>query len=376
MRLFSDQIVRMQHSVPNASGDRATGILKSSIDAAYRSIGSRHPWSYLRKRTQINTSAPYSTGTVAYSSSTRQLTLSSGTWPSWAKYGTVIIDSVLYKVSARTSDTVLVLDATRCPTGDIASGTSYQIYRSEYPLPANFSRLNSIVEVGRAWEVQYVPPEDMLTLAYVLYNPTRPYRYTIIGSNQAGQGLFDIVFIPPPASAQTFDIAYEAKPRIRTLYNEATSGTIAISGTDVTGTGTAFTSAMIGCCLRVGDAASIPTDISGKTPSSTEYIIASVESSTALTLTESGTTASGVRYLIDDPVDIDSGDIMNLFDAMCSYEVARMAKADDRDTLYAEMIAAQKLAMGSDSKTNLMHSTGNPIDLYGSSVGVEFSVRG
>ena len=132
---------------------------------------------------------------------------------------------------------------------------------------------------------------------------------------------------------------------------------------------------MEGCIIRVGDSGSVPTDASGASPSSEEYLIRTYVSSTELTLSDTATTASAVKYLIDDIVDIDPGEMMSLFDAMCKYAIARETMMDNRAELKIEMMEAQKLAMSADSKTNLIGEATLGSDLYGMVAAREFSVR-
>lgn len=72
----------------------------------------------------------YSTGTVAYDhtggANERQLTLSGGTWPTWAKLpGRVFINDDWYALNTRVSDTVVTLTSGDNPGSDIAAGASY-----------------------------------------------------------------------------------------------------------------------------------------------------------------------------------------------------------------------------------------------------------
>ena len=82
-----------------------------------------------------------------------------------------------------------------------------------------------------------------------------------------------------------------------------------------------------------------------------------------------------MKYLIDDIVDIDPGEMMSLFDAMCKYAIARETMMDNRAELKIEMMEAQKLAMSADSKTNLIGEATLGSDLYGMVAAREFSVR-
>jgi hypothetical protein len=108
--------------------------------------GKRHRWSFLRAEYTIATVAPYSTGTVAYDhtggANERQLTLSSGTWPSWAASGVVIIDDTWYEVDTRVSNSIVTLDATNNPGADISAGETYRLVQVEYDLPTNFGGMD------------------------------------------------------------------------------------------------------------------------------------------------------------------------------------------------------------------------------------------
>lgn len=376
-RLFSDQVTQLADQFPESSSSKAVRLQKLAIGSAYRNLGGVHPWSYLRRRTQINTVAPYGTGTIAYTASTRIVTLTDGTWPTWAASGTLVIDSVLYKVESRDSSTQLTLVSDRCPVDNIASGTAYEIYRSEYLLPADFMRMEDIAEIGRAWDMEYIPPEEILNWARTLYNPTRPWRYTIRGAQYGPRSRMAVEFIPPPSSAQTFDVVYEAKPRARTLTAAYSTGTIAISGSTVTGTGTAFTEAMEGCVLRVGSGNEIPTDENGDNPFVAEYEILSYTSATVLTLTTTATTVTGVKFLIDDPVDVDMGPMLSYFDAACKAEYMRSNNLEGADKAYQMSIEMLKMAMGMDHRTNLRDTTpSHGLDLYQAAVSPHFAPVG
>ncbi len=99
--------------------------------------GKRHRWSFLRSEYTITTVAPYSTGTVAATSGV--VTLSSGTWPSWAASGVLIVDDVWYTIATRDSSTQVTLSDTSV---SITAGETYQIVQAEYDLPSNFGGID------------------------------------------------------------------------------------------------------------------------------------------------------------------------------------------------------------------------------------------
>lgn len=111
--------------------------LKMFYNQALSPQGKRHRWSFLRSEYTITTVAPYSTGTVAATSGV--VTLSSGTWPSWAASGVIIVDNVWYTVSTRDSSTQVTLTDTSV---SITSGSTYKIVQVDYNLPTNFGGMD------------------------------------------------------------------------------------------------------------------------------------------------------------------------------------------------------------------------------------------
>lgn len=72
----------------------------------------------------------YSTGTVVYDhtggANERQLTLTGGTWPTWAKSpGRIFINEDWYSLDTRVSDSIVTLKSTDNPGADVASTTFY-----------------------------------------------------------------------------------------------------------------------------------------------------------------------------------------------------------------------------------------------------------
>jgi pilus assembly protein CpaC len=77
------------------------------------------------------TNAPYSTGTIAYTQATRTVTLTGGTWPSWAQYGVLVIGNVLYRVAAKPTSTTLVLTAMSNPGVDVPAGAMFTLIKGK-----------------------------------------------------------------------------------------------------------------------------------------------------------------------------------------------------------------------------------------------------
>src|SRR6476620_11922197 len=98
---------------------------REAVRRAYRDLPIRHTWNYYYRQMILQTVADYSTGTVDFDytggANERQLTLATGTWPSWAAYGRVIIDTVHYEVENRVSNAVVTLAENSNPGADVAS---------------------------------------------------------------------------------------------------------------------------------------------------------------------------------------------------------------------------------------------------------------
>ena len=107
----------------NVSG-QAIRDIKIAIANAVREFTNARKWVYYKTLGRIVTVEPYSTGTVAFDftggSSERMVTLTSGTWPSWAASGVLNIDTVPYTVEKRVSSTVITLSETENPGADVA----------------------------------------------------------------------------------------------------------------------------------------------------------------------------------------------------------------------------------------------------------------
>lgn len=330
MRLFSDQRTLLLESFPSTGAKVAKARLAESVNQAYRWIGSVMPWSYLHRRTQIVTNAPYNTGTIAYTASTRVLTLTGGTWPAWTINGLILINSNVYAVQQVTDSTHIILQQNRSPVVNVTSGTTYNLVQQEYLLPVDYVRTEEVVPIGQWWWIRERAPTSMLETARLFSNPSRPWEFTVRGSLQV-YGRMAMELMPPPDANYTIDVAYFAQPRQRTLPYEYTAGVVSNTGSAVTGTGTAFTQSMVGCRLRQGTVNNAPVGEFGELGSTIENTIQSVQSATTLTLYDAPpVNNSGVLFVIDDPVDFDRGCMDEAFCRMCEYQFAALSQLDDR----------------------------------------------
>lgn len=317
---------------------------KHAVLTAYRELPQMHRWSCFKRRTSITTDAPYSTGTVAYDHTggtyERQVTLTSGTWPTNAALGVIQIGDVVYSVNERKSGTVLTLSEDSNPGADVAAGTPYLWYRDSYTLPVGFRKVVSVGEPTRGYGgIVYISPEQLheYTSSYYLGHTGQPDYYTVRNSSDY-IGAMEVVFSPAPSGAYVYDMLYDASPRELNVYKEAT-GTVTITGSAVavTGSGTAFKSIHSGSIIRLTDSTTLePTSIQGHVdgtvnPYLAQRSIVSVDSTTALTLDSavSTSTLTGVKFVISDQLDFDSTILQSVFEALAMSIYARTQKRED-----------------------------------------------
>ncbi len=111
----------------------AGDILKAGLRQAYWPPNG-HVWSFLEPtQAQLEIHGAYETGTISSSSTT--VTLTGGTWPSWAAQGDIWADGAYHPVSTRSSDSQIVL--VTAPSTAFSTDT-YSLKHREYDLPDDF----------------------------------------------------------------------------------------------------------------------------------------------------------------------------------------------------------------------------------------------
>ena len=339
-------------------------LARRAVQAAYRDVAAARAWSYYQVRGRIATVAQQTTGTVAYDHTggahERLLTLTSATWPDWAGYGTVVIANVAYDVEERKSSTTLTLAEATNPGADVASGTSYTLYRDNYALPADFAEIGEVVLTDNDWPVSYVTPQEWLQLQRVRQGPGTPRHFTIQGE-ASYQGALAIRFFPPPDTARQVDFLYKKRPRDLAL-EEYSTGTVTVSNGSaaVTGSGTAWDSSMEGAVIRFSSGStSVPTGRGGDHPYRLERRVLDVTGATALTLDSAVTEAfSGVKYSISDPADIEEGAMLNYLLRECEHQARVVRRMEPTRTELASHRQAQVLAFEADSRSFAKRAAG------------------
>lgn len=291
---------------------------KRAVLSAYRDIANMHEWSYFVHNFRMNTDARQSTGTITYDHTggayERLVTLASATWPTWAAYGYLVIADVKYDIAARIDSTRIQLAEQSNPGADVAAGTTYSIERDTYPLPSDFKSMKVISWADGQLFPSFVDPGEWNSMTAYRRGSSRPLWYTIY-SDRNFFGLMGLKFWPPPDDVYPVDLLYLGRGRgLQIEKYAAGKATVAIDSTSVTGSGTSWTSKMIGSTIRLGDSVTQePTGYDGQYPYIDERVVTAVASATALTIDAVSSQAfTGVKYVISDPVDIEAGAMESL----------------------------------------------------------------
>lgn len=225
---YNDLIVAIGHylgwgrDTDAYSADQETRIdrhIRSGLLRFYNVPG--YTWSFLQPESTITTVAPYSTGTVEITGGT--VTLTDGTWPSWAAGASLNVGGAYYNVTARTDDSDITIDDTSL---EVDAGTSYSLGRYAYDLPAAFSQFDGELECRSTADAMY-GPISLSTAAEVrrrlAIEPAFSYP-DIVGVRAkefdatVGQR-YEALFHPAPDAAYTYWYSYRVTPSMLSSVN-------------------------------------------------------------------------------------------------------------------------------------------------------------
>ncbi|MFO0899363.1 MAG: hypothetical protein U0836_18210 [Pirellulales bacterium] len=372
IRTYQDLVEYLEDSTEWDRNHQNHRRLRGAIEEAYRDLANERTWSYYAQLGTLNTAAPYSTGTVTYdhtgaADGERLLTLSGGVFPDWASEGTVLINGTPYEGNDRISDTELTLTPASNPGADIATATTYQLFRDTYPLPVNCRAVNRLEDVRQTNQPMFVPPGEWLdAMRQWSHAPGQPMYFTVTGSPDYLSSLA-IRFAPPPSTAITFRYMYTRAPRALAveLYDEGVV-TVAPGNPTINGTGTAWTTAMIGAVIRFSEGLALPGSVIGVRPRAYERVVKDVTGPTTLVLDSAISTAlTEVRYAISDPLDIHVPTMWSVLkkcaDARVVGHPLRYRTRDDQFTGDLDLIYREALNLAAQADNRNL-STDGPFD--------------
>jgi hypothetical protein len=343
-------------SAGSGSDQKPTRFARRAVDDALRDLANAHSWAYYEQGYQFTTVGTYATGTVTYDHTggtyERQLTLASGTWPSWANLGSILVGNISYRVSTRVSDSVVTLSPNSNPGDDLAAGTAYTLLRDTYPCPSDMVSAGDLYDLTSQQLVPNITPDAMQRRKLAYVGAGQPFFVTLIGDDNY-QGSMAFKFNQAPDSAREFGFVYRRRPRDLNIPGYATgTACTTVDSTTVCGTGTVWSDAMVGSVIRFSDSSTAPTGLIGTNPAALERVVASVTDATHLELDAAAdrTLSGGIAYAISDPIDIDVGPMLNAFRAGLRKSAAPAADKKNSDDAESRWRRDLRLAIEADSK--------------------------
>jgi hypothetical protein len=333
--------------------------IRTAAQRSYRELTTMRDWRYYNTQCRIKFN-PKWTGSVTYSYQTNQFTLVTGDpFPLYAAGCNLRIENTVCRILTRNSNTVLTADPVIRPADDIYEPATATIYQNLYPLPDDFRNMDTPIDQFKWSHFTYVTPDDAYKIESAIDLQGPPNAWTVTKDPYSTSWAIKIIGYPQAVTMLDFTYRRSARP-IRISGHEAASrqGTVSVSGTAVTGTGTAFTSAMVGSIIRFGSSTTVPDTLGSMNPYAGEAVITAVSSATALTI-DTSQSFSGVKYLVTDIADMP--DSMHNAMLSCSeYWLARM-RGQKPDNAFAMFQRDLRLAMEGDQLTPL---SGTPRTVY------------
>lgn len=207
--------------------------------------GRVHDWTFLKPTAELELNEAYATGTVEIVSGV--VTLTGGTFPSWAAKGVLRVEGRDYDVDTRDNDTQVTLEDTSVA---VSSGTAFSLHQDDYDLPESVGRVLGDLHFRQSdinWHpVIHVSRDRILELRQRnfshSYNSGDPLYYAqvpLVNDPTAGTRQ-QLWFWPGITTGSVVKYRYEVRPDVLTDANKYPWG--------ASDHGRLFKSAVLACC--------------------------------------------------------------------------------------------------------------------------------
>jgi hypothetical protein len=356
---FQDAVERLVDYLGCQPSDNVLRDAKQACIEALRDITQSFVWTYLYTHGRIQTVPSYDTGTITYLESTGsnpfEVTLTGGTWPDWASFGTLKVGINNYDVDRRISGTVLTLKSPLQISGDITEATPYGLFRDSYSLPSDFAAEDCVVTPENWFGLYYVHPREWLYQTARWSTTGTPRHFTIMQDQDYG-GRLAFRLAPLPQEALTIDFIYKRRPAALVVF-KVNGGTVttAADSNVVQGAGTAFTANMAGdTVIRISGNTKPPTAEFGDNAAVFESKVVSVDTTLqALTLLDAvPSTLTAAPYTVSSWVDITTGTMSQAYLRCCEHHIAMSRTLKDKPSAHRQYKEALEIAKSADSRSN------------------------
>lgn len=223
---YADLVADLERYYGVAAGDLST-VIDRRLRDGLRRFYMAHDWKFLRPRATLNTVAPYTTGAIVVVAGV--VTLTGGTFPSWAASAVLINNNISYKVSTRDGNTQVTLEDVSVA---IDAGSSYELVQVYYDLPDSFSgELLGPLTYHPGLNESYIPVDvvderQLRVSRQFADNTCAPWRAAILPKTfdpTVGER-WQITFFPLPDDIYQFTYRYRVHPDKLTSTNKYSWG--------------------------------------------------------------------------------------------------------------------------------------------------------
>jgi hypothetical protein len=247
-----------------------------------------------------------STTATAIISGSNQITVASSTGMVVGRLLDIPADYFSYPVRITAiSGTTVTLDAAAKKTKGAETVTV--LVQTYYDLPADLKDIDALVTDTVGTLHCYITPQEWQRLETNSRGSGEPYYYTLMRSDVFSDR-YQVRFVGVPQNATVVHYTYRYIPKIVKYMGYepvCRKGTVAVSSSTVTGTGTQFPADCAGAVIRFGSATTEADPIGALSPFQQEREIGSRQSDTALTLSTpiTGSISGTVKYALSDAID-------------------------------------------------------------------------
>jgi hypothetical protein len=352
MTTFADLLIHGQDYLGLESSSKDIRAITDATVSAMRALESISQFRYYRRQQILNLhQIETSEATAAYTHATRTVVWPD-TLPSWFGPGCAVNVSgpVCYVVESLVvgSTTNFVLQPFSNPGEDETFAIGTNLCQYVFDLPDDFANMHNVGLVATSFLSLFpVSSEDMAEMLRRTFATGTPRRYAVVGSTSTlGQQAIQLHPVPNVANGKV-SILYTRHPRaLRIRDNRVGTITASAASSTVTGTGTAFSQAMVGSVIRFTDTGEYPTGPTDTNPYLEERTILQVTSATSLTVSSAlAYSYATKKYVISDPVDCPRY-MMNLLYRLVERELRLVkridAKPEEAEALMLETLRAQE----------------------------------
>lgn len=358
MLTASDVINRLiQFAGGQQGGDLLLSKCVNALMDTMRDFPTMYRWNWYKSLGRVDMKGSVTDGTIAYNNTTKVVTLTGATWPSWALNAMIRTGTVVGRVIEVIDTTHVRMDPNYTFPADIASGASYRIFLDCYPLPSNFSASETPLREEWWGGLRYVPSSKWLwgIRGYDLTGTPGAFTIqplTVGGTALPGGGQFAFYVIPYPNEDKTLDFMYHRLSRPLAFLNGINQGALETSGNGLTLTFTGnnpFVPAMVGSIIRITNSKLSP-EMKGVVIH--EARIATVPNSTSLTIETACplTSTANLGYTISDPIDIDTQSMGSCFQWMAMRTLSVETASKTAGSVAAQFEQAYNSAKAADSR--------------------------